>query len=443
MNKIIMENLRCFGGLHEVDLKPLTLLAGENSTGKTTFLAAIKIASELAAQNLEPDFNEEPFLLGAYDQIAHFRGGKAGRSQTFTIGYGSSGSGTSDPTVRMTATFQRSGSQPVISEWSVKSGKRRISAAPAPEGKKWTISLETSKKKMNRTFTSRDSPGAMWLSGIPAPRFAFDFMLFRTIDKSKEGKEIVAEFTEAELRELRTIVSRTYRRGPRSGVRAFAPIRSKPQRTYDPTRETPEPTGSHVPMVLARVYGSDTNKWKDLVKGLEEFGRGSGLFESISIKRLGHGGSDPFQLLFKTGGQAANLLDVGYGVSQSLPILVDTLLEDRRTIFLMQQPEVHLHPRAQAQLGTFFGKMAKAYRHKFVIETHSDYLVDRVRMDVRDGVALSPDDVSILYFEKKGPSVTIHPIGIDSYGNITDAPPGYRDFFLQEEGRFFGIRPCA
>src|SRR5881396_1662040 len=75
-----------------------------------------------------------------------------------------------------------------------------------------------------------------------------------------------------------------------------------------------------------------------------------------------------------------NLVDVGYGVSQALPILVDTLQRPAADeVFLLQQPEVHLHPRAQAELGSFFVSQAGKKR-RFVIETHSDYLVDRVRM---------------------------------------------------------------
>ena len=54
-------------------------------------------------------------------------------------------------------------------------------------------------------------------------------------------------------------------------------------------------------------------------------------------------------------------------------------------MLLMQQPEVHLHPRAQAQLGSFLGYLAIKQKKQFLVETHSDYLVDRVRIDVRDG----------------------------------------------------------
>ena len=68
-----------------------------------------------------------------------------------------------------------------------------------------------------------------------------------------------------------------------------------------------------------------------------------------------------------------------------------------------------------------------------MVETHSDHLMDRVRMDVRDGVAkLNPADVSILFFERRDLDVRIHSLEIDEEGNILGAPDGYRSFFMEE-----------
>ena len=104
-------------------------------------------------------------------------------------------------------------------------------------------------------------------------------------------------------------------------------------------------------------------------------------------------------------------------------------------MFLLQQPEVHLHPRAQAALGSLFCRIA-GWDRQLVIETHSDHMIDRVRMDVRDRAgSLTPEDVSILYFERGRLDVRIHSLGIDGEGNITDAPPSYRQFFMDEVSR--------
>lgn len=135
---------------------------------------------------------------------------------------------------------------------------------------------------------------------------------------------------------------------------------------------------------------------------------------------------------------AFNLVDVGYGVSQILPIIVDVLRAEEEGTFLLQQPEVHLHPQAQAELGSFLATLATTTGKRFVVETHSDYLVDRIRMDIRDRRNIEPKDVQILYFERQNGKVKVHPIEIDENGNLESVPKGYRSFFLEEERRFLG-----
>jgi predicted ATPase len=219
---------------------------------------------------------------------------------------------------------------------------------------------------------------------------------------------------------------------------AFAPIRTHPKRTYDPLADVPKPEGSHVPMILAKTSLSDPDAWSQLRQALDSFGKQSGLFTDVGIQRMGSKDSAPFQINVKISGPAFNLVDVGYGVSQVLPIVVDSLQRRKGSIFLLQQPEVHLHPKAQAELGSFLAVLAKTQDKCFLIETHSDYLVDRVRTEVRNHKYLSAEDVLILYFERENGGVNIHPLELDHFGNIVNAPPGYRDFFLEEEMKLLG-----
>ena len=138
------------------------------------------------------------------------------------------------------------------------------------------------------------------------------------------------------------------------------------------------------------------------------------------------GDATPFQIQIrkfggKLKGNCRNLIDVGYGVSQTLPIITELLRADAPSMFLLQQPEVHLHPSAQAALGSLFCSVAGSDR-QLVVETHSDYIIDRVRMDVRDNKTdLKPEDVSILYFERGESDVKIHSIRLDADGNVLDA----------------------
>ena len=104
-----------------------------------------------------------------------------------------------------------------------------------------------------------------------------------------------------------------------------SPIRSRPERTYDPTREFKDPEGSDVPMYLMRIEATQKKDWEVLKTQLVEFGKNSGLFQNIEIKNLGRSLGAPFQLQVKVRGPKANIIDVGYGVSQILPILVQIL----------------------------------------------------------------------------------------------------------------------
>ena len=193
-------------------------------------------------------------------------------------------------------------------------------------------------------------------------------------------------------------------------------------------------------MFISTAFSEDTKSWKRLKNALERFGQDAGLFDEISVKRLGDRGSDPFQIQVRTFGPRAkgpmrNLIDVGYGVSQVLPVITELFRDSETPVFLLQQPEVHLHPSAQAALGSLFCRIAAA-RRQLVIETHSDHLLDRVRMDVRDGWAkLKPEDVSILFFERGDLDVRIHSLRLDAEGNVQGAPPGYRRFFMDETRR--------
>ena len=87
MNEIRLKNFRCFRDEQTARLAPLTLLVGENSTGKTSFLAMIRVLWDIASGSIDLDFKEDPYDLGTFDEIAHYRGGRVGRIDTFEAGF--------------------------------------------------------------------------------------------------------------------------------------------------------------------------------------------------------------------------------------------------------------------------------------------------------------------------------------------------------------------
>ncbi|MBA4079559.1 MAG: hypothetical protein C0508_31325, partial [Cyanobacteria bacterium PR.023] len=82
---VSLESFRCFAKAERIRIAPVTILVGENSTGKTSFLAALRRIFESFSYPQANAFNREPYFLGSFEQISHYRGGKAGRAKTFCL----------------------------------------------------------------------------------------------------------------------------------------------------------------------------------------------------------------------------------------------------------------------------------------------------------------------------------------------------------------------
>lgn len=439
MNKVTLENFRCFHERQEARLAPLTLLVGENSTGKTSFLALIRALWDVAFPEIAPDFKEEPYDLGSHDEIAHHRGGRGGREERFVVGLGTQ---STSGIVQHEVTFEKKGTVPVPVKRTVKQNDAWLEHRFADNSLRfclgalqdewvWKSHFGTYQPALNPRERLLEFPYLLWqvtrdVSGKTMGNLRN--RKFPSKNLTKEDKERLEKFSR--LLQVSSIMPRPF---------ASAPVRSKPSRTYDPARSTPDPEGVYIPMHLAEMHFQGGQEWSDLKNALEEFGKRLGLFDEITVKRSAQIPS--FQLQVKKYGDKAkgpwrNLIDVGYGVSQVLPIITELLRPDGPRAFLMQQPEVHLHPSAQAALGSLFCNFAGAGRHQFVVETHSDHLLERVRLDIRDGASnLKPEDVSILYFERKDIEVEIHSLGLDKEGNVLNAPPSYGRFFMEETKR--------
>lgn len=87
MDEITLRDFRCFHGEQTARLAPLTLVVGENSTGKTSFMAMIRALWEIAYNHSVPDFKEEPYDLGSFAEITHHRGGRGDRADSFEAGF--------------------------------------------------------------------------------------------------------------------------------------------------------------------------------------------------------------------------------------------------------------------------------------------------------------------------------------------------------------------
>lgn len=129
-------------------------------------------------------------------------------------------------------------------------------------------------------------------------------------------------------------------------------------------------------------------------------------------------------------GELHDLTNVGVGVSQVLPIVVMSLLAHPGSLLIFEQPELHLHPKVQARLADFFILLALDGQQIF-LETHSEYLVDRLRLRIAQAETDQVRSlINIMFSEKKEGQSKLVPIEVSEYGAVTNWPA---DFFEQSQ----------
>ena len=472
----IIENVRCFAGEQRVPIRPITLLVGENSTGKTTFLGCyqrfVDMLSFPPVSIPDGEFSRPPFLMGGFLDIARNVGNGKAKPREFRVG-GIVVRPTGSPLSLVYSFGEKSGEAsdfrlilgfPDGDELSVSKGEiigqnaigwllmkttfagpgfrcPVIGSADRSNDLSYDHVMDTVRYGISRSKFPSDSE-------MKGKRRSFPARLAALIKEWRDNHSKMRDFVVEKFRLgsgadniVDFIVNENVHFTLGECV-AVAPVRPMPQRSYDSiVAGNPE---ERFLAKLSRMARVNPKKWEELRGRLTDFGAGSGMFSQLEMISHGKGADAPFSLRVNARGVDANIADVGYGVSQLLPFLgqvAKASLEKRRKHFLFQQPEDHLHPRAQAAFASFIADSAKKDGHTFLVETHSDFIVNRVGVHVAKG-DIDPDDVALLYFEpqKSGGAVKIHRIELNRNGEPISPPKGYRDFFLHETERVLGLR---
>lgn len=133
------------------------------------------------------------------------------------------------------------------------------------------------------------------------------------------------------------------------------------------------------------------------------------------------------QVRLHDGDTAHDLTHVGVGVSQVLPIVVSCLLARPDTLLIFEQPELHLHPKVQTLLADFFLAMSMLGK-QCILETHSEYLINRLRFRAAAAEAKQLVDTLEIYFvEKTGNQANFRKVKVNEYGAIVEWPDGFFD----------------
>ena len=470
MDEIRLKNYRCFKDEQRARLAPLTILVGENSAGKSSFLAMVRALWDIFYNHKVPNFNEDPFDFGTFNNII-FSDFNERVSNSFEAGFRIENETEESKDcipIEFGVEFGKIGTAPFPNKLTISSEKMELM---------FTLYLDDMLTQVMLTQVCIQTKNGRWSSeAIPRYIRRFEGNRLTPMLRILESMKPVTLASNSEVWEIKGIEYTSVSKSGSNHISendwrqiekllfeatfpstfsfasladthlpyASSPIRSKPVRIYQPKLFAWDSEGNFAPMYLANLFETERGNWDELKAKVDAFGSESGLFDEILIHTFGENDGGPFEVQVRKASKRAkgknrNLIDVGYGVSQILPIVIELVRSDSTQLLLLQQPEVHLHPSAQAALGSLLLKNVLKKRI-VIIESHSDHLLNRIRMDLRDGVSSRrPEDVSILYFENSDLSSRIHSLRIDEQGNVLDAPESYGRFFMDETKRSLNL----
>lgn len=412
-SKIIVEGFKSIGERVEVEIRPLTLLAGANSSGKSSLMQAIL----LLKQTLEASYDPGPLLLNgpcvkftSVEQLLHIG---AEHPSTFAIGLiKSDGFG-------IETTFSRAKLEQdiCVSRFRVfwKTGQITELRPDMTQNEIREVvpkSLQpTNIKRRFRVIQSRFALGVVAeVASTLFPVFPIDFSSFQDILH-------------------------------------IPGLRGNPERSYSLSASGPTFSGTfenYTASIIARWMKDDKDKVGVLGDKLKQLG----LTWKVEAKRV-----DDANVELRVGrmprpirGGArdlVNIADVGFGVSQTLPVVVALIEAKPGQLVFIEQPEIHLHPRAQVAMAGLLADAAKR-GVQLVIETHSSLLLLAVQTLVAEDT-LSPDLVKLHWFtrDEKSGATKITSADLDEAGRFGDWPEDFDDVSLSAQSEYLDAVEAA
>jgi predicted ATPase len=220
-------------------------------------------------------------------------------------------------------------------------------------------------------------------------------------------------------------------------IKYIGPIREEAKRIYTYNKENFEDVGCFGENTASILYQNNklVEKNNELKDWLVKFKLAQD-FNTVAV--LNH--PELFSLEFKESEKDyyINYADSCFGLSQLLPVLVQSIYSKNGEINIVEQPELHLNPGLESVLADFFTGMINKYTKKyFMIETHSEYFLLRIRTYIKTG-KLSHDKVNIYFAENIDGNSTIRKIDIDKNGDFpnNDWPIGFFEESLSENMMF-------
>ena len=419
MTELYVNNFRGFRDTF-IPIDKVNFLIGENSTGKTSILKLIRVLSDRSFSH-SLDLNSCGFHFGYFDELCD--------RDFFEIGFANRYYGDRDDDfMAFNMRFENENGNPKVTDI-----------------------------RFFNTYTDYDlhffyekneiEYGEEFVNANLDPFFFGDWIYKKSLGHNSYKSEEKQKHNDI-VKETRMNVRFTEQYGLKTQLTSFnrlitkgllwlGPMRAEPQPVYSNYKVNFSPDGSHIPFLLKNLLPTPQSNGKErdaFQLALNKFGQDSGLFDKIEVKVLSDEQTSPIEIRVFFGENNVKISNVGYGVSQILPLIIEVLSNEKNEWYAIQQPEIHLHPRGQAAFGELIYDTQKADNKTFIIETHSDYIVDRFRLCVNKNKEETEDEFQVLFFERTNDGNQVTPIKIQPNGKYADdQPQSFQEFFIKEQ----------
>ena len=422
---ITIKNFKCFSNETKIEFGDITLLTGANSSGKSSIMYSLLglLQSDSSPALFSP--NGKYVNMGDYKEIVY----NHDLSQNIILHISCEDCDVS--LIETEWTFDKSNNQPKLFSIKIEGDVYGIFAKLQADNK-YHVSLN---------YDQKDDEKQELIQTI------YDF-LFNTI-KSKDGDVIQTTFDEFKASQLnaefildnlhdlsfnmsdkgvfklKMLLQSIYVAFSRykSSINYISSFRLQPERTnieINQDRFNIDVNGRGYLDQILHWYTYKKKTFNSFKKTLKQIG----IIHDIKAKRL-PGGRYEINVKTNSSGVFSSLCDVGFGIPQLLPLVVADRQLGSSSTLLVSQPEIHLHPSVQAQLGDYFVEKVSKLNKSYIIETHSEYLLNRIRLNIVKGL-ISPEQVKVFHVAKVNNTSQVYQLKFTSDGQILNAP---KDFF--------------
>ena len=409
--RIRVRNFKAWKGDTKLDLTPLSLFLGTNSAGKTSLLQMLLLMKQTAES---PDRRQHLNLGGQPGDVLHLGGFEdiisghdVKRELAFGVSFTDSRPAKQQRPVEYDVSYCcRTGGIPVVKSLRYGLGAQSFRADRGPKGG-YLVAAEDGTAKgprgEARQFNSKKYE--------PERSVAFSAEAVAALGLAGgKVQDLALQMVEA----LKEIVY-------------LGPLRERPQRTYLWNQQSPGDLGTKGEFAIQALLASANDRAKRtetggkgwLVERVSHWLKAMGVADGLSLEQ--QGSSVHYEVLVHQGKTKANLVDVGFGVSQVLPVVTLAYFVPEDATVIIEQPEIHLHPNAQTALADLFVEVSRTRRVQFLVETHSENMFRRLQSLIADEKML-PDECR-LYFVRRGEeSAVLQRLEVDEYGRIKNWP---------------------